>query len=156
MNISSSNFHQRQIPFEFRSPHDGTVDPLEVQSIPYKDSIMVRIHQSEIQPVPIFVTYQMAKVKVDFPVDSKNQILHGDRRFWSTVNEERLVQGLLPVHGILDTEPQLEELAGIISGDVPIEIGLFSMEFHPTWCWGAIAHGHLVKQPIGVILFKPA
>jgi len=30
------------------------------------------------------------------------------------------------------------------------------MELHPTWCWGTIAHGHLVKQPIGVILFKPA
>jgi hypothetical protein len=117
---------------------------------------MVRIHQSEIQPVPIFVTYQMAKVKVDFPVDSKNQILHSDRRFWSTVNKERLVQCLLPVHGILDAEPQLEELAGIFSGGAPIKIGLFSMEFHPAWCWGAIAHGHLVKQPIGVILFKPA
>jgi hypothetical protein len=117
---------------------------------------MVRIHQSEIQPVPIFVTYHMAKVKVDFPVDSENQILHGDRRFWSTVNKERLVQCLLPEHGILDTEPQLEELAGIFSGGIPIKIGLFSMEFHPAWCRGAIAHGHLVKQPIGIILLKPA
>jgi len=87
MNISSSNFHQRQVSFEFRSPHEGTVDPLEVQSILFKDLIMVRIHKSEIQPVPIFVTYQMAKVKVDFPVDSKNQILHSDQRFGSTVNE---------------------------------------------------------------------
>jgi hypothetical protein len=78
MDISSSNFHQRQIPFEFRSPHDGTVDPLEVKPIPFKDLVMVRIHKSEIQPVPILVTYQMAKVIEDFPVDSKNQILHGD------------------------------------------------------------------------------
>jgi hypothetical protein len=54
------------------------VDPLEVQSIPFKDFVVVRIHQSEIQPVTILITYQMTKIKVDFAVNSKNQILHSD------------------------------------------------------------------------------
>ena len=78
MNISSSNFHQRQVSCEFRSPNEGTVDPLEVKSILLKDLIMVRIHQSEIQPVTILITYQMAKVKVDFAVNTENQILHSN------------------------------------------------------------------------------
>lgn len=98
----------------------------------------------------------MAKVKVDFSVDTENQILYSNWRFRGTIDEESFVEGLLSVHGILDTEPQLEELAAILSCGIPIKISLFPMELHPTWCRSAITHGHLIKQPIVVILFKPA
>lgn len=64
MRIGGSRFHYRKIPFHLGSSHDGTADPLEVQSIFLEDRVMVRIHQSEIQHVTILIIDQFGKIQV--------------------------------------------------------------------------------------------
>jgi hypothetical protein len=68
---------------------------------------MVRIHQSEIQAVPIFIVDQFGKIEVGLSRQSESNVLNRDCWLWSAVNEESFIQCSLSIHGIFDVEPEI-------------------------------------------------
>jgi hypothetical protein len=68
---------------------------------------MVKINQSEIQAVPIFIVDKFGKIVVSLSRQSEINVLNSDCWLWSAVNKKGFIQCSLSIHGIFYVEPQI-------------------------------------------------